>query len=105
MAVHPSATRQKLKVLVRADPDVNSIRIIVHGCVSPVNVHGLDLVVRRAASLAPATDVTLDLGEAEAWDSIQEDLEAASFMSRLASGQPAATGATGIRLRVIAPGT
>ncbi|WP_307080656.1 hypothetical protein [Arthrobacter agilis] len=78
------------------------MRIIVHGCVSPVNVHGLDLVVRRAASLAPATDVTLDLGEAEAWDSVQKDLEVSSFTSRLASAMPAATG---IRLRVIAPGS
>ena len=101
MAAHPSATRQKLRVLVKADPDVNSVWIVVHGCVSPVNVHGLDLVVRRAASLAPATDVTLDLGEAEAWESVQKDLEAESFTSRLSSTVPAATG---IRLRVIAPG-
>lgn len=101
MDAHPSAGRQKLRVLVTADPDLDSVRIIVHGCVSPVNIHGLDLVVRRAANLAPRTDVTLDLGHAQAWDSVNGDLEAASFTTRLAAAMPAGTG---IRLKVIPPG-
>lgn len=101
MDAHPSAGRQKLKVLVTADPDLDAVRIIVHGCVSPVNIHGLDLVVRRAASLAPRTDVTLDLGHAQAWDAVNGDLEAASFTTRLAAAMPAGTG---IRLHVIPPG-
>ena len=102
MAAHPSAARQKLKVVITTDPDLASVRIIVHGRVSSVNIHGLDLVVRRASGLAPGTDVTLDLGHAQAWESVQGDLGADSFAARLAAAVPAARG---IRLSVIPPRT
>ncbi|MFJ6281368.1 hypothetical protein [Arthrobacter subterraneus] len=85
MAMHPSASHRKLKILVSADRDLNTVRILVHGCVTPLNLHGLDMVVRRAAALSPGTNVDLDLSEAQAPESLREDLHASSITARLAS--------------------
>lgn len=47
MARHPSAAHQKLRVLVGADAELSSARIFVEGCVTAVNIDGLDRVRRR----------------------------------------------------------
>lgn len=83
MAMHPSASNRKLKILVSADAEAHIVQILVHGCVSAVNLHALDLVVRRAATLSPGTNVVLDLSEAEAWDSVRTDLRPESISARL----------------------
>lgn len=83
MAMHPSASNRKLKILVSADAEAHIVRILVHGCVSSVNLHALDLVVRRAATLSPGTNVVLDLSEAQAWDSVRTDLHPDSITARL----------------------
>ncbi|WP_043445409.1 hypothetical protein [Arthrobacter sp. L77] len=83
MAMHPSASNRKLKILVSADAEAHIVQILVHGCVSAVNLHALDLVVRRAATLSPGTNVVLDLSEAQAWDSVRADLHPESITARL----------------------
>ncbi|MHA7282840.1 hypothetical protein [Arthrobacter sp. TMS2-4] len=83
MAMHPSASNRKLKILVSADAEAHVVQILVHGCVSAVNLHALDLVVRRAATLSPGTNVVLDLSEAQAWDTVRADLHPDSITARL----------------------
>ncbi|MHA7238705.1 hypothetical protein [Arthrobacter sp. TMS1-12-1] len=83
MAMHPSASSRKLKILVSADAEAHIVQILVHGCVSAVNLHALDLVVRRAATLAPGTNVVLDLSEAQAGDAVRADLQPHSIAARL----------------------
>lgn len=100
MAAHPSASHLKLKILVSTDADLDSVHIHVYGCVSPVNIHGLDLLVRRANALSPGTNVILDLSEAHAWDSLRADLQGPSIMARL---QPTLSAPGRLRLRVIPP--
>lgn len=100
MAMHPSASGRKLDVLVSADSDLNTVRVIVHGCMSPVNLHALDLVVRRAAALSPDVNVILDLSGAQVSESLRTDLQASSIAARLLSTLAPYVRA---RLRVIAP--
>ncbi|MFD1846044.1 hypothetical protein [Arthrobacter flavus] len=100
MAAHPSASHLKLRILVSTDADLDSVRIHVHGCVSPVNIHGLDLLVRRASALSPDTIIILDLGEAQAWDSVRADLEGPSILARL---ERTLSAPGRLRLRVIPP--
>ncbi|WP_156911266.1 hypothetical protein [Arthrobacter sp. CAL618] len=100
MAAHPSASHLKLRILVTTDADLDSVHIHVHGCVSPVSIHGLDLLVRRASALSPDTSVILDLSEAQAWDSLRADLQGPSILARL---QPTLSAPGRLRLRVIPP--
>lgn len=61
------------------------MRIIVHGRVTSVNLRGLDLVVRRAGTLAQGSTVIVDLSGAQAWESVRPDLSARAFTVRLAT--------------------
>ena len=100
MAAHPSAAHLKLKILVITDAHLDSVRIRVHGCVSPVNMHGLDLLVRRASALSPTANVVLDLSEAQAWESLRTELQGPSILARL---EPTLAAPARLRLRVILP--
>ncbi|WDF31856.1 hypothetical protein PTW37_08070 [Arthrobacter agilis] len=100
MAQHPSSIGQKLQVLITADTELRSVRIIVHGRMTSVNLHGLDLVVRRAGALAPGSDVVLDLSGAQAWESIRDDVSTTAFVVRLATTMGACAP---LNLRVVPP--
>jgi hypothetical protein len=100
MARHPSAAHQKLRVLVSADAELSSARIFVEGCVTAVNIHGLDRVVRRVDALSPGTEIILDLTNAEAWDTVREDLLAPAFGLRMAASS---LSKGPVRLRVLPP--
>lgn len=100
MAAHPSASHLKLKILITTDADLDSVQIRVHGSISPVNIHGLDLVVRRASALSPQTSVVLDLSKAKAWESLRAELQGPSIIARL---EPTLSAPGRLRLRVIPP--
>ncbi len=100
MAAHPSAAGQKLKVLVTFDPGLSSVRIAVHGRVTSLNLHGLDLIVRRAGLLAPECQVILDLSAAQTSDAIRTELCPRSLDMRLATTFAASSPTN---LRVITP--
>lgn len=100
MAAHPSASHRKLKILVSTDDNFLSVHIRVHGCVSPINIHGLDVVVRRASALSPQARVILDLSEAQAWESLRSELSELSILARLKPTLPAPER---LRLSVVAP--
>ncbi|WP_155850367.1 hypothetical protein [Arthrobacter sp. Br18] len=89
MALHPSAGVQKLHILIHSDPDLGRVHIVVGGCLTPVNVHGLDLVVRRVSSLSPGSEVVLNLTQAQAWEGMSGTLEAAAIEGRVSEGAPA----------------
>lgn len=98
--MHPSASHRRLNILVSTDTDLASVRILVHGCVSPVNLHALDLVIRRAAALSPGTRVVLDLSDAQARDSLRPELCPTAIITRLAGTMSAPAGT---RLQVLPP--
>ena len=100
MARHPSAAHQKLRVLVRADAELSSARIFVEGCVTAVNIHGLDRVVQRVDALSPGTEIVLDLTNAEAWDTVRGDLQAPALRLRMAASS---LSKGPVRLRVLPP--
>lgn len=85
MAAHPSSVGQKFQVLIATDTSLRTVRIIVHGRVTSVNLRGLDLVVRRAGTLAQGSTVIVDLSGAQAWESVRPDLSARAFTVRLAT--------------------
>ncbi|MFJ6003798.1 hypothetical protein [Arthrobacter sp. NPDC092385] len=85
MAMHPSASGRKLDVLVSADTDLNRVRVVVHGRLSQANLHGLELVVRRAAALSPDVNVVLDLSGAQVSDSLRAELHDGSIGATLLS--------------------
>lgn len=100
MAAHPSASHRKLKILVSTDDNFLSVHIRVHGCVSPINIHGLDVVVRRASALSPQARVILDLSEAQVWESLRSELSELSILARL---KPTLSAPERLRLSVVAP--
>ncbi|THJ67462.1 hypothetical protein E8P82_05035 [Arthrobacter echini] len=82
-AVHPAAGRQKLQVLVQIDEECRCIRIVVRGCLTPLNVHGLDLVIARAGTLSRDSTIVVDTSQATRWDGMDAWLQPAAIDHRI----------------------
>ncbi len=83
VAVHPSAGRQKLRILVEIDAEGDAIRVIVRGCLTPLNIHGLDLVVCRASALNRDSDIIVDISRTSCWGGMDAWLQADAIERRL----------------------
>lgn len=100
MAMHPSSLGQRLQVLIATDTERRLVRVMVRGRLTRVNLHGLDLVIRRTSAVVPDCDVIVDLSGARAWESVRADLTARAFTLRLT--QTLAASAP-LKLRVVNP--
>ncbi|WP_298252737.1 hypothetical protein [uncultured Arthrobacter sp.] len=98
LAVHPSAGRQKLRILVQIDAESGCIRIVVRGCLTPLNVHGLDLVVSRASTLGRESCIIVDLAQASQWEGMDSWLQTEAIERRL---NQVSRNAMGDRLRIV----
>lgn len=98
LAVHPSAGRQKLRILVQIDAESGCIRIVVRGCLTPLNVHGLDLVVSRASTLGRESCIIVDLSQASQWEGMDTWLQTEAIERRL---NQVSRNAMGDRLRIV----
>lgn len=84
LASASSSGSQELRILVRVDTEISTVRIIVTGYLTPINLYGLGRVILRANTLASRARIIIDLTETVQTDqhTIDAALRASAFESR-----------------------